>query len=127
MDHTDEDSVLRADILMGKIENQQIQVFHRVCQAVTHSESKRSGNGREGVGGQGGGCNLEVRGGTVRVSLRGLHLRLDLKNKMQWAFQASGGCPVTKSRLTLCSSMNCSTPRLLCPSLSSRVCPKHRE
>ena len=50
MDHTDEDSVLRADILMRKIENQQIQVFHRVCQAVTQAESKMSGNGRRGVG-----------------------------------------------------------------------------
>ena len=50
VDHTDEDSVLRADILMRKIENQQIQVFHRVCQAVTQAESKMSGNGRGGVG-----------------------------------------------------------------------------
>lgn len=72
MDHTDEDSILRADILMRKIENQQIQVFHRVCQAVTHAESEMSGNGR---GGAEGGCNLDVRGGTVQVSLRGLPLR----------------------------------------------------
>ena len=30
----------------------------------------------------------------MQVSLRGLYLRLDLKNKMQWAFQARGGCPI---------------------------------
>lgn len=123
MDHTDEDSVLRADILMRKIENQQIQVFHRACQAVTHAESEMSGNGRGGVG---GGCNLEVRRGTVQVSLRGLYLRLDLKSKMQWASQARGGCPVKVLPDSL-QFVNCSTPECLCPSLSSRVCSKHRE
>ena len=38
MDHTDEDCVLKADILVRRTEAQQIQIFHRVLQAMIHAE-----------------------------------------------------------------------------------------